>query len=154
VRRWRFSSSGAPRLCNDALARVEQCDRISEFLLGDALHFVHQVTDGGDIGRERSPHREAVRDRVRRIGFYDRSGCPGQAVCRPLVGDDSDDSGGWTPLLDRRGDAANERRVSHRHVHHIDRWQLFDDLYPDGRSSDRDVGISGIVQKKAPLDAA
>ena len=84
MRRWRFSSSGAPRLCNDALARVEQCHRISEFLFGDALHFVQQVTNGRTplCDREATPRMSAVS----RIGGYTRptdGNC--SAIFTPMV---------------------------------------------------------------------
>ena len=55
--------------------RVQARDRRQHLPLAHGLDLVHQLTNGGDVRRERAPHGEAVRDGVRGVGFNRRAFC-------------------------------------------------------------------------------
>ena len=121
-----------------------------------------------DVGGQRAADRQAVRDGVARRRLDDVSrrcsadlqvrpvgrpeglhySLPRQKIRRRALCDDADDADGGTPVLDRRGDTADQGRVAHRHVDDVDSRQLVDDLQADGAGPGRNIGIAGVVQEE------
>jgi len=138
---------GAGGFGDDVGVLVEQADGLEHFVVGDEDDVVDKFAEGPDVFGFGRAGGEAVGDGVAGVGGDGAVFLPGQIIGWGAFGLDAEDLHARIGLLDGRGEAADERGVSHRDVDGRDLGKLLENFEADGGGTGGEFGVGGVVEE-------